>query len=149
MILALLTTVAGIMALALLNAVYVAGEFGLIGSRQSRLESLARQGRAGAARVLAIIRDLRRMDRAIAAVQVGITCASLGLGMYAEETLAHALVPLFGTSFLGSAAAHGLASAVAVALLTVLPAKINSFSAPISPFSLTAFAYLWAYGMDG
>jgi CBS domain containing-hemolysin-like protein len=144
MILALLTAVAGIMGLALLNAVYVAGEFGLIGSRQSRLESLAKQGRSGAARILAIIGDLRRMDRAIAAIQVGITCASLGLGMYGEYALAQLLRPLFSSLGGGAGlAGHGLASAISVGLLTFIHLVVGEMVPKTLALRDPARAALW------
>jgi CBS domain containing-hemolysin-like protein len=118
---ALLWTTAGVLALVLLNGLYVASEFALIGSRRSRLETMARKGSGGARRVLDIISDLPRLDRAIATVQLGITCASLGLGMYGEHAVAGLLRPLLAD--LGPAAgvaSHGLASVLAVVILTYL-----------------------------
>jgi len=144
MILALLTTVAGVTVLALINAIYVAGEFGLIGSRQSRLELLARQGSAAAGRVLATVRDLRRMDRAIAAVQVGITCASLALGMYGEHALARLLRPLFSGLGEGAGlAGHGLASALSVAMLTFVHLVVGEMVPKTLALRDPARAALW------
>jgi CBS domain containing-hemolysin-like protein len=113
--------VAGVGALALLNALFVAGEFGLIGSRRSRLEAMARAGNPGARRVLGTVTSFPRLDRAIATIQVGITCASLGLGMYGEHAVAGLLRPLFAG--LGETAwlvRHGAASVVAVLILTLV-----------------------------
>jgi CBS domain containing-hemolysin-like protein len=118
---AVLWTATGVLALVLLNGLYVASEFALIGSRRSRLETMARKGNRGARRVLDIIGVLPRLDRAIATVQLGITCASLGLGMYGEHAVAGLLRPLLAD--LGpaaGAASHGLASVLAVVILTYL-----------------------------
>ncbi len=102
------------------NGVCVAAELSLVGARRSRLQSMADGGNRNAGRVLALTGSFRALDRTVATAQVGITLSSLGLGMYAEESMAQALLPLFGTSVMSSVTAHGLASAVAVVLLTYL-----------------------------
>ena len=110
-----------VLGLLALNAVYVAAEFALIGSRRSRLEALARTGRAGARRVLALTADLGAMDRSVADCQTGITIASLGLGMYGEHAVAELLREPLGALFAQpNLAAHGLASVVAVTGLSAL-----------------------------
>ena len=106
--------------LILLNGTCVAAELALAGARRSRLESLARSGSRGAQGVLALIGSFRALDRSIATAQAGITLASLGLGMIAEDRLARMILPHLGTSTLSVAAAHALASAIALALLTYL-----------------------------
>src|SRR5690606_13308124 len=78
---------------------------------------LAAEGRVGAARLLAVVRDETARDRYIATAQLGITVASLGLGMYGEHVLAIALEAPLAALGLG-ASAHGVASVVSVALLT-------------------------------
>jgi magnesium and cobalt exporter, CNNM family len=58
-------------------------------------------------------------DRYIATAQLGITVASLGLGMYGEHVLADSLFSLAGRSGAPAwIASHGLASVVSVAILT-------------------------------
>jgi CBS domain containing-hemolysin-like protein len=109
----ILWLVAAVALLVLLNGFCVAAEFSLAGVRRSKLESLAGTGRRGARRVLAMTGDFRTLDHSFATAQAGITLASLGLGMYAEESLANVLHPILGN--LGS---HGVASVVALALLT-------------------------------
>ncbi len=126
MIVAVLITTAGVMALILLNGLYVATEFALIGSRRTQLETMARTGRRRARKVLALITDLRSLDRAIATIQVGITCASLGLGMYGEHAVASLLRPLLaGLGPVSEAASHGLASLLAIIVLTYLHVVIG------------------------
>jgi CBS domain containing-hemolysin-like protein len=79
-------------ALVLLNGLFVAAEFSLVAVRKTRVEELVAHGVKGANSVAAAIRHL---DRTIAATQLGITLASLGLGWVAEGALAQALLSLF------------------------------------------------------
>jgi CBS domain containing-hemolysin-like protein len=107
--------------LLLVNAFFVAAEFGLLGAPRAAIDRLAAQGDARARRVSQLLRDPLQQDRYIATAQVGVTVASLGLGMYGEQVLAEWM----GTGFeaLGGArwaATHTLASIVSVALLTYL-----------------------------
>ena len=69
--------------------------------------------------VVAILSDPRRQDQFIATAQVGITLASLGLGMYGE----HVVAAWFATAFesLGAhryIAAHAVAGVLSVVVLT-------------------------------
>jgi CBS domain containing-hemolysin-like protein len=104
--------------LILLNAVFVAAEFAIVGAPRQAMEARAKTNRL-AWLVNSVLRDPARQDRYIATAQIGVTVASLGLGMYGEHVLADAVLRLFGTSswaeWLG---AHGIASVIAVAILT-------------------------------
>lgn len=84
-----------ILFLVLVNALYVAAEFGAVGARRSRIRRLATGGNRLAARLLPVLEDPRALDRYIAASQIGITLSSLALGAYAQVTLAPALEPYF------------------------------------------------------
>lgn len=111
-----------IVLLLVLNGLFVAAEFAIIGAPRASIERLAAQGNAVARRVDRILRDPVRQDRFIATAQLGITFASLGLGMYGEHDMAERLeVALKGQHWLPPAlAAHSLATVVAVGALTYL-----------------------------
>ncbi|HWK12212.1 MAG TPA: hemolysin family protein [Vicinamibacterales bacterium] len=107
-----------IVALILLNAIFVAAEFAIVGAPRAAIEAGARTNRL-ARLVHAVLRDPARQDRYIATAQIGITVASLGLGMYGEHVIADALLNAFGhTSWAEWLGVHGAASIVAVAVLT-------------------------------
>lgn len=105
--------------LILFNGLYVAAEFALLAVQRTQLEQ--RAGREPwAARMLAVLHDSARQDHYIAVAQVGITLASLGLGMYSEHALAGLFLPYLQTLPLGEVAAHGLATGFSLILLTYL-----------------------------
>lgn len=117
----LLVAGAVVLVLVLLNGVFVAAEFAIIATPRSVAVAAAEVGGAAARRVRDVLADPRGQDRYIATAQVGITVASLGLGMYGEHALAEWLEPRFhawgDAALVGS---HALASVVAIALLTYL-----------------------------
>ncbi len=82
-----------------LNGLYVASEFAIIGTRPSQMEEMAKDGNKTAAGVLKTLEDPRAQDRYIATAQLGITIASLGLGMYAEPALEHLIEPFIRAVF--------------------------------------------------
>jgi CBS domain containing-hemolysin-like protein len=118
---AVLIPIAIIALLVLVNALFVAAEFAIVGAPRASIEHQATQGSLLATRVLRILETPRLQDRYIATTQVGITAASLGLGMYGEHWLADhiatLLEPFGGAQWI---AAHTIASVVAVAVLTYL-----------------------------
>jgi CBS domain containing-hemolysin-like protein len=68
-----------------------------------------------------MLRDSRRRDRYIATAQLGISAASLLLGMYGEHVLAEWIGGGLHAAGMGDRrfiTAHGLASVLAVAILT-------------------------------
>lgn len=114
-----LLRLASVPALVLLNGFFVAAEFALVAVRRTQVEQFVQQGRRGAA---SLARQVKALDHSIAATQLGITLASLGLGWLGEAALANLLTPLFG--FLGegwqTAAAHSVAVVIAFLIITFL-----------------------------
>ena len=109
-----------VVALVAVNGFFVATEFSLVSVRRSRIESLVAEGNTRARPVLDALRDL---DGFIAATQLGITIASIGLGWVGEPALADLFDPLLSVVLPASVAAttaHTIAFVVAFSLITFM-----------------------------
>jgi len=107
--------------LVLLNGLFVAAEFAFVGAPRAAIERRAAAGDRRVRRIREVLHSPRSQDRYLATAQIGITIASLGLGMYGEEVVAGWLeAPLEQLGALGTVAAHALASVIAVALMTYI-----------------------------
>src|SRR5262249_11382489 len=106
-------------ALVVVNGLFVAAEFSLVAVRRTRVEQLVKEGVAAAKSIEAA---LARLDRSIAATQLGITLASIGLGFTGEPALARLLTPLFARmpEFWQLFSAHTIAVAVAFLAITFM-----------------------------
>jgi CBS domain containing-hemolysin-like protein len=105
--------------LILLNGIFVAAEFAIVGAPRAAIDRKAQMGNRLARAVQRVLDDPRQQDRYIATAQLGITVASLGLGMYGEHVVADAIYQrLGGRSLPAWLASHGFASTLAVAILT-------------------------------
>ena len=98
-----------------LNAFFVATEFAITRVRPGQIADLEREGRAGAK---AARHAVDHLDAYLAACQLGITMASIGLGALAEPAFDHLLEPLLGR-FAGGVAV-GLSVVLALGIVTVL-----------------------------
>lgn len=102
-----------------INALYVAAEFALVGAPKAAIEHRAGQGDRMAQRLSRLMESSQEQDRYIATAQIGITVASLGLGMFGEHGLADWLTPRL--AWMGEyrfITAHSVASVIAIATLT-------------------------------
>ena len=99
--------------LILLNAFFVAAEYGLVTARRTRIVELHHQGNRRARDVLRITSDPPRF---IAAMQLGVTLTSLGIGALGEHALADAF---------GHVMATVLAVLIAYLILTFLHVVIG------------------------
>ncbi|HUG14347.1 MAG TPA: CNNM domain-containing protein, partial [Thermomicrobiales bacterium] len=77
--------------LVLANGFFVACEFSLVSVRRTRIDELAGEGDR---RAKVVKRSLADLDSYIAATQLGITMASIGLGWVGEPALARMLDPV-------------------------------------------------------
>lgn len=117
----MLFAVVVILLLVLANGLFVAAEFAIVGATRASIEHRASQGNRLAQRVAYVLEDPRRQDRYIATTQIGISVASLGLGMYGEHVLAEWIEPRLAPLDVNRwIAAHALASGISVAILTYL-----------------------------
>jgi putative hemolysin len=82
-------------ALILLNAFFVAAEYGLVTARRSRIQELAQRGSRRAYQVLKIVGEPPRF---IAAMQLGVTLTSLAIGAIGEPVLARVFDPVLATT---------------------------------------------------
>jgi CBS domain containing-hemolysin-like protein len=114
---ATLWRLAGLAALVCANGLFVAAEFSIVTVRKTRVDQLIAEGHRGARSVR---RAVTAPDRYIAATQLGITMASLGLGWLAEPALASIFEPAlaFLPAQLAAATAHSIAVAIAFAIIT-------------------------------
>ncbi len=80
--------------LILLNAFFVAAEYGLVTARRTRIRELEEQGNRRARAVLQIVADPPRF---IAAMQLGVTATSLAIGALGEQALAKVFDPILAS----------------------------------------------------
>jgi len=114
-----LGSIAVILALVAINGVFVAAEFAIIGAPRIAIAQLAAKGHRVAMIVRDILQDPVEQDRYIATAQLGITTASLGLGMYGEHEIAKWIAG--GLDRVGLPewiAIHAISGVIAVILLT-------------------------------
>ncbi len=110
-----------VVVLILLNGLFVAAEFAVVTVPRASVERRAARGERWALFLQRTVEDPRLLDRYIATAQLGITLASLGLGMYGEHLLAEWLAGVFAGWGMEEGrwiGAHALASIVAIAFLT-------------------------------
>lgn len=110
--------IVGVVALVILNGVFVAAEFALVRVRRTRLEELAGQGRQEAKHAIELV---DQVGEYLTTTQVGITVASLGVGWLGEGAIARLLklvVPVGPAS--SGAILHGISASLAFFLVTML-----------------------------
>ncbi len=99
------------------NGFFVAAEFGIMAAKRHRLEDRAESGGRAARAAVASSKELSLM---LAASQLGITLATLGLGAMAEPAIAHLLEPVLEMLHVPHALTHPIALVIALSLVTFL-----------------------------
>ena len=140
-----LAAVAGLL---LLNAFFVAAEYGLVTARRTKIVELQQQGDRRAQHVLKIV---SRPPRFIAAMQLGVTLTSLGIGALGEPVLAQILDPVIAT-FLAVAIAFIVITFLHVVIGELVPKGIAlgypertalAVSAPVRGFFVLFAPLVW------
>ncbi len=112
--------IVAILILVILNGLFVAAEFALVGSRLSRLENMANDGNRSAAWLVSLFKRHAGKDSYIAVAQLGITLASIGLGMYGEPAVAHWLYDPLEDIGVPETASHTVGFIVALSAITYM-----------------------------
>ncbi|BAK17213.1 hemolysins [Solibacillus silvestris StLB046] len=85
------------------TAFFVATEFAIVKVRQSRIDQLVAEGKAGSISAKNVTTHL---DEYLSACQLGITVTALGIGMVGESTFEFILHPLFESIGIGTEYIH-------------------------------------------
>ncbi|MGL4423670.1 MAG: hemolysin family protein [Gemmataceae bacterium] len=124
------------------NAFFVAAEFALVAVRRTRVEELVNQNVPRSTHLLAALNDLNDV---VAAAQLGITVASLALGLVSEPALATLLAPLFGhlpPAWQGPVT-HTLSVIIALAMMTFLHVVFGEQMPKIAALQAAEKVGLW------
>lgn len=105
------------------NGFFVATEFALARLRPTQVEGFLSEGKPGARSVRHAVDHI---DAYLAACQLGITLASLGLGVVGEPVFHDLLEPLLGDS--AAIVGVGLATAIAFSIITLLHVVVGELA---------------------
>ncbi len=122
MVTLVLLRVAAVVLLVAANAFFVAAEFALVSLRDTRLQQLLAEKRIGARTVQKLQQNL---DELLAAVQLGVTLASLGLGWIGEATVADLLMRAFSQVAYIKVYAHGIGIVFGFVLITYVVVVVS------------------------
>jgi len=111
--------------LVLLNGFFVAAEFALARARLTRLDQMSQDG-IHSAELAA--HQVRHIDRYLAACQLGVTLASLGLGWLGAPAFEAIVRPPLEHIGLGSASTAVIAAVIAFAIITVLHVVVGELA---------------------
>ena len=144
--------------LLLVNGFFVAAEFAIVKARRTKIEQLTKDGNVDAKLALRALED---MNYFIAAVQLGITIASIGIGWFGSPTVEKMLAPVLANLPAGYGhLAHIITAVVAFFTVTLLhvvvgeqvpkcvalqyPEKISLYVAkPMDLFMTIARPFVW------
>ncbi len=111
--------VAAVIALLIaINGFYVLSEFSAVSARRPRLAQMAEEGNLVAGEMLAMLQDPAKLDRYVAACQLGITVSSLVVGFYGQAQIIGLIEPWL--DLLDPATRLAVQSVLALIVLAVL-----------------------------
>lgn len=125
--------------LILFNGLYVAAEFSTVAARRTKISQAAAQGDQLSRYLLGVVEDHHRLDRYVAACQVGITLTSLVLGAFAQGAIASRLVAPFTVlldDIAGPEVAARLAQTVSVVLVLLAVTALQVIMGELFPKSV-------------
>ena len=136
--------------LVLVNGFFVAAEYAFVRVRGTQLDELAKTGE-GRAKLAAHISD--NIEPYISTVQLGVTLASLGVGLIGEPAVSRVIDPLFGwLRDMSDTAFHVVAFLIAFALVTYvtvvfgeLAPKYLAIQRALQVALWTAYPLHWTY----
>lgn len=102
-----------------INGYFVALEFALVAIRKTKVDELVRQQARGS---LSVQRGKNNVDDFVAAAQLGITIASLALGMVAEDTVLKIIARVFNVHLSHES---GAGFAISITLVTIFHVVIG------------------------
>lgn len=113
--------------LVLANGFFVAAEFSLVSVRRTRIAEMVAHGETSA---IAVQKAIENPDRVIAATQLGITLASLGLGWIGEPALAHLIYPVVALfpNVIQNGISHSLSAGIAFGTITFLHVVVGELA---------------------
>lgn len=114
-----------VMAMVLLNGLFVAAEFAMAGVRDTELEQLADEGNQTASKVAQLMESQPRLAGYIATAQLGVTLASIVLAMYGVPVLTRFFGPYLEALGLASSIAPVVGFIAAVSLLAYIHVVIG------------------------
>jgi len=140
-----------------LTAFFVATEFAIVKVRQSRIDQLVAEGKAGS---LAAKNVTTHLDEYLSACQLGITVTALGIGMVGESTFEFILHPMFeaigistdyihwftlGAAFFLATFFHVVVGELAPKTIAIQKAEAVTlaFAKPIQLFYKLMFPLIW------
>ena len=107
----------GVAVLVAANGFFVAAEFALVRTRESRVEAMRDEGRRGAALVL---QQIDKIDEYLSACQLGITMASLGIGFLGEPAIAS-----LSRARSASSVSHGVSLAISISIAYLITTALH------------------------
>src|SRR5207244_2648971 len=133
---------AGVLALIFTNGFFVASEFSIVTVRKTRIDQLVAEGHRGAR---AVRRAVTEPDRYIAATQLGITMASLGLGWIGEPALASIIEPAFSRlpTVVADTTLHTIAVAIAFTFITAFHIVLGELAPKWAALERSEATALW------
>ena len=152
-----------LLALVVLNGLFAMSELAIVSARRSKLKALAEEGRAGAARALALATEPGRF---LSTVQIGITLVGILVGAVSGARLSERVAQWLTAFGLSNAASEAIGYGIVIAAITYVslvigelvpkqlalrnPERVARSIAPLMYFlSRLAAPFVWGLDLSG